>query len=236
MKKQLILLFFLCIHTLSAKVSFDYEKKCTKSIAFTITFELPPGDFLYHDYMQVSTDNPHVFLTENRFSVSSKDYYDPTFNQTKKVFDHHVKVHATAQCTKEIVNDIYIYVTYYQKSNKRIAQKLFCIAGPKKDPKEDLTVIATTIDPIHKENTRTNKRLIKLDSLIPWYILHGLLTLICLFSAFFLFVKLKKIKNYYLHFMINALAIVLIIFCVFLSAKTFQHYVLHKRKTTNAAF
>lgn len=236
MKNRLILLFFLCCNILSAKISFDYKKKDTKSVALTITFALPPGDFLYHDYLQVSTDHPHAILTENTFSVSSKDYYDPAFNQTKKIFNQSVQLNTTIQCTKEIVNDIYIYVTYYQKSNKKIAQKLFCIANKKKEPKEDLTVIATTIDPIHKENPPINKNFIKLDSLIPWYIMYSLLTLFCLFFALFLFAKLKKIKNYYLHFIINCLAIVLIIFCVILSAKTFQHYVLHKRRITNAVF
>lgn len=120
-------LFLILISTahLAAHVTFSAHKISPNKQKIDCSITLKPKDFIYKDNINFSVDHPDIKLSDWHVSTDAVAYYDPTFKNTKKIFNKNftITLHATRIGTE--VNDAHLYFTYYQHSQKKITQKLF---------------------------------------------------------------------------------------------------------------
>jgi hypothetical protein len=95
----------------------------TKEI--TITFIIPEKDFIYKDFISCSVDEPTVTLSPWKTNKQSVEHYDPTFKETKQVFNETFSVFMTATINAWSANPIHLYCSYYRKADKKINHALF---------------------------------------------------------------------------------------------------------------
>lgn len=95
----------------------------TKEI--TITFIVPEKDFIYKDFISCSVDEPNVTLSPWKANKQSIEHYDPTFKETKHVFNETFSVLMTATTSFWPTHPIHLYCSYYRKADKKINHALF---------------------------------------------------------------------------------------------------------------
>lgn len=135
----LMLLTYFEIHT---NITFSSSPLDDKTSQLTFSFKIPRGDFIYKDYINFSIDTPNVTLSDWEASINSISYYDPSFKETKQVFNKDVTLTINATQTNTTLINANIYLSYYQHSHKKIVQKLFPITFKQKE----------TIAPLVPEN------------------------------------------------------------------------------------
>lgn len=95
----------------------------TKEI--TITFIVPEKDFIYKDFIHCSVHESNVTLSSWKEDKQSTDYYDPIFNETKKVFNETFSLTMRATIGKWNPQPVHLYCSYYRKSDKKMHHRLF---------------------------------------------------------------------------------------------------------------
>lgn len=95
----------------------------TKEI--TITFIIPEKDFVYKDFISCSIDEPTVTLSPWKANKQSIEHYDPTFKETKQVFNETFSIAMTATINTWSAQPIHLYCSYYRKADKKINHALF---------------------------------------------------------------------------------------------------------------
>ncbi len=136
----LMLLTYVEIHT---NIAFSYSPLDDKTSQLSFSFKIPRGDFIYKDYIDLSIDTPNVTLSDWETSINSISYYDPSFKETKQIFNKNITLTINATRTNITPIDANIYLSYYQHSHKKIVQKLFPVTFKQKE----------TITPSVPENT-----------------------------------------------------------------------------------
>ncbi|MDP3889039.1 MAG: hypothetical protein Q8Q25_00655 [bacterium] len=91
----------------------------------SLSFDVPRGDFIYQDYLSISTDSPNITLSTGEVSIQPVARYDPASKQTKKMYHQPFVVTVTAQLNQPTVLDAHLYVTCYQHSRKKITPHIF---------------------------------------------------------------------------------------------------------------
>lgn len=134
-KKEYLLLFLLSLHfPISGKqdpklMLFDAADIGNNTKEITITFIVPEKDFIYKDFITCSVDEPTVTLSTWKTNKQSIEHYDPTFKETKQVFNETFSVFMTATTINTWSGEpIHLYCSYYRKADKRINHALFSFA------------------------------------------------------------------------------------------------------------
>ena len=91
----------------------------------TITFIIPEKDFLYKDFIACSIDTPTVTLSPWKTDAHSINHYDPSFKETKQVFNETFSISMIASAEQWISDPIYLYCSYYRKTDKKINDVFF---------------------------------------------------------------------------------------------------------------
>jgi len=104
----------------ASTITFFVQEKnvCTKEI--TINFTLVDADFIYKDFLNCSIDHPAVTLSSWKSNKQSITYYDSSFKQAKQVFNEDFTITITATTQKPLTESLYLYVSYYRNSDKKI--------------------------------------------------------------------------------------------------------------------
>ncbi|TET06086.1 hypothetical protein E3J79_03450 [Candidatus Dependentiae bacterium] len=99
----------------------------TKNIE--LHFKIEPNDFIYKEYIQLSIDHPNVSLSDWHSDCEPVAYYDPTFKDTKKIFnkDFTLKTQATYQSDEEPV-EAHLRVNYYPHKKGSFCEALIPLA------------------------------------------------------------------------------------------------------------
>src|SRR5579871_2967750 len=88
----------------------------------SIQFSLTKNDFIYYDFISLSIDHPHVHCSAWETRDASIPYYDPLFKETKRIFKNNVTISTKVKADHQIDDPVYLYCTYYQRSEKKINQ------------------------------------------------------------------------------------------------------------------
>jgi thiol:disulfide interchange protein DsbD len=130
MKKSCLLVFvfsLFLINTTTPKVTCTHKRIDQHVTELTFSFDMPEGDFVYQDYLDISCANPDLKIAPFTVSSKSLDQYDPRFKENKKHLTQPFKLTCIAQHDAEITEPIRVNVSYFQNSNKQIVQELFTI-------------------------------------------------------------------------------------------------------------
>lgn len=131
MKKSCLLIFVLSVffaNTTTPKVSCAHKSIDPHTTELTFSFDVPEGDFVYQDYLDISCANPNLKIAPFTVSSKSVDQYDPRFKENKKHLAQPFNLTCIAQHDTEITEPIRVNISYFQNSNKQIVQELFTIA------------------------------------------------------------------------------------------------------------
>jgi len=131
MKKSCLLIFVFSLflaNTTTPKVTCAHKSIDQHTTEITFSFDVPEGDFVYQEYLDISCANPNLKIAP--FTISSKtvDQYDPRCKENKKHLTQPFNLTCVAQHDTEITEPVRINVSYFQNSNKQIVQELFTIA------------------------------------------------------------------------------------------------------------
>lgn len=106
-------------------IKFDTHDIDNTTKKIILTFIVPEKDFIYKDFIHCSIQEPQAMLSDWKTDQQSVDYYDPSFNATKEIFNETVSLVMTVTIPSYHTNPIYFYCSYYRKSEKKIRNALF---------------------------------------------------------------------------------------------------------------
>lgn len=116
-KNYFIFFILTLVSVLNGLTEITYKNIGDYSVRVFIHFQLDPSDYLYHDYLSISSNNPSIKL---QWTVDQKarELFDTDFEEAKKVYGNSPTVEIIA--ISDQPSDGVIHVDYYQKSNKKI--------------------------------------------------------------------------------------------------------------------
>jgi len=125
----IFLLFFAFLNpiSLTGTITFSSEAVDANTYQLTLDITVTPPDFFYKDYIDFSVDHPAVSLSEWQTSIEPISQYDPSFKETKHIYNKNFSIELTAKTSQSDISDANLYFTYYQQSKKKIKQKLFSL-------------------------------------------------------------------------------------------------------------
>ena len=99
--------------------------------SLTLKISVAPDDYVYVDYLQITTDNPHVQLAPWQTTTPIIAVFDPAFNDHKKAFngDALLQMQAFVDATKTIAS-MNVHVSYYLQSQGSILQETLTLNFP----------------------------------------------------------------------------------------------------------
>jgi hypothetical protein len=156
----------------------------TKEIS--IQFTIPKKDFIYKDFITCSVDNPAIHLSPWKADKQSVAHYDSSFKEAKQIFNENFTITMIAilrQAQDERVENksptkiVYLYCSYYRKSEKKINHLLFPLLftataqAPEEYDSATVEIIENNLTP------RTKQKINYLDnySATLFYITHHLI-------------------------------------------------------------
>lgn len=145
----------------------------TKEI--TITFTVPEKDFIYKDFITCSVDAPTVSLSPWKANKQTVAHYDPSFKESKHVFNENFAITMTAsslpkastdkQCSSS--NSVHLYCSYYRQSEKKINHVLFPLLFTATNPTPTDMIDSTIEKTEHSYTTiKTKKTTTYLDDYV----------------------------------------------------------------------
>lgn len=155
----LIFLLLISFET-GANISFSSTRLDNQQLRLTFDFILPRGDFVYQDYLDISVDHPDVSLSEWSTSINSSPYYDPSFKETKQIFNKNFTLTITAKAQGANIENAQTYLTYYQRSHKKITQKIYPLSFYEKTIQQK----TNNIDPPQEQITSSVSKKQETDS------------------------------------------------------------------------
>jgi len=89
-----------------------------------ITFTVDEKDYIYKDFITVSSHEPTLTLSPWKANKLPVAHYDSLFKETKHIFNEDFSISVMA--TAHEINDkpLYLYCSYYRRSDKKINQTL----------------------------------------------------------------------------------------------------------------
>jgi hypothetical protein len=193
------------------------ESDGTKKI--TITFIVPEKDFIYKDFITCSIQEPRVTLSRWQTNTQSISHYDPSFKETKQVFNETFSLTMTANINSWISEPVHLYCSYYRKADKKINHALFTFAFAQplntNIQVQDITVKDTTEEsyptihahriPFSLFDHYYNALIATTQNLVTFFVTHHkkcfsalLLFILLLFALFYFYQEwLRKYKKWY---------------------------------------
>lgn len=126
-----------------------------KTITITLHLPVNKGDFLYRDYLNITTDSPHVALSSWQASSEAVSHYDETFKETKYGYGEPVSLTITARAKDTLASQSFITVTYLLNSKKKVAQEVIALpfTTTYKQSNNAQAVGKPTASPSHRNTT-----------------------------------------------------------------------------------
>lgn len=119
----------------------------------TITIPVPEGSYLYNDYIACSVDHPDITLSHVQASTQPIAQYDPTFNETKKVYTSDVTFTVQATTENPDVKDGNVLLAYYGTHTNGIQELMV----PLNFAKTQANTVATAVDVASSETATTTR-------------------------------------------------------------------------------
>jgi hypothetical protein len=119
------MLSFLLIFIQIKALTYSSEYINEHTLKLTFNFEIPHDDFIYKDYLHFQVNCPEINLSNQIASHQAVLAYDLTFKEMKKIYDKDFSINLLATIKKEDIQDAYMYITYYQHSNKKCITESF---------------------------------------------------------------------------------------------------------------
>lgn len=222
--KYILCLLLLISSTASGKshpkpIEFNATDESDGTKKISITFNIAEKDFIYKDFITCSIQEPEVKLSPWKTNTQSISHYDPSFKETKQVFNETFSLTMSASIHQWIADPIHLYCSYYRKADKKINHALFTFTFTQplntNIQIQDVTIENTAEPsyitthahriPISLFDQYWNIFMIAIQNLITFFITHHkkcfsvLLFLIILFSAFFYMHQewLRKYKKWH---------------------------------------
>ena len=106
-----------------------------------IEVELPiaSGDLIYSDMIDIKVDNPQVTLSSWQSDYEPQPHFDPEFKETKKGFDHPVRLTMQAAGLTQ-TSPARLLVSYYRKATGQFVQEMLPIPWPTDNQELDQSV------------------------------------------------------------------------------------------------
>ncbi len=120
-----ITLFFIA-SSIQPKTSITSNHIDENTLGIILNIELPPGDFIYKEYIDFSVDHPDIQLSDWHSDSNPVSHYDPSFKETKKIYDKNFAI--TLNVTKQSsikAQDAYLHFTHYSHTQKKFIEELF---------------------------------------------------------------------------------------------------------------
>lgn len=157
-------LFFILTHSLYltnslyAQVSLDYKAvpnplNTPTTYTLNLNFTGNEGEYVYTDYINLSTDSPQVTLSPWHTSSEPISRYDSIFKQTKQIYPEPFTLTLAAHITSAANEPLYptnIHVIYYKKSDNQITHEIIPLPFTHKQ-----TSAISTASTIHHSSTHT---------------------------------------------------------------------------------
>ena len=96
------------------------EKECGVSLEI----DVPSGDYLYQDYLSITTDDPNIVVNIDATKSRVVQHFDPAFNETKKAFDKNVHLMLGLSGNFNEIHQANLHVSYYLESNNKIVTEV----------------------------------------------------------------------------------------------------------------
>lgn len=101
-------------------ITFSAIDKNSTTKEITISFVVPQKDFIYKDFIACSVNEPSVTLSPWQANKQSISYYDPSFNDTKHVFNENFSISMVAITKDDYCrHPIHLYCSYYRKTDNK---------------------------------------------------------------------------------------------------------------------
>lgn len=115
-----------------------------KECGISLSIEVAPGDYLYKDYLSISTDNPAITVAIDAIKTPVSNRYDAEFNETKKVFESSVDIMLGLSAADfNQIDSANLHVCYYLASQGKVVEDIVPLTFKKQEIIND---IATQID------------------------------------------------------------------------------------------
>ena len=130
------ILFFFPLFLEAHSVSFSSKTVDENNLEITVTMTLNPDEWLYKDFISFSVDNPTVVLSPFKSSKDAINRYDPSFKNTKKIFEHDVTFFVNTTKKTDLNGEAYLHVN--SSSNKQGHEEhLFLLPFNQKNTQEN---------------------------------------------------------------------------------------------------
>ena len=114
------------------------------SATLVVRIPMEADDFVYKDFLDFSIDNPTLDLLAWHSSEEPENFYDPTFQETKKIFKKPVEFTLDVASQNPVFQeDFCLHVAYYTHSKKGIVEEVIPFSSAKEG---DRQMLATAVD------------------------------------------------------------------------------------------
>lgn len=115
-------------NTAMPKVTCLHKNLDDQTTELTFSFDVPEGDFIYQDYLDIACTDPNLSIAPFNVSQKAVEEYDPRFKETKKHFTESFTITTIAKHDTKLTEPFTVNLSYFQQSNKQITQELFTLA------------------------------------------------------------------------------------------------------------
>jgi hypothetical protein len=150
--KSIYALFFFAFFHISFGQSYSRLVTCTTTDIdhhtkdIIITFIIPEKDYIYKDFITCSVHEPTVTLSSWKANKQVVNHYDPSFKETKQIFNETFSISMIATTKKYSSDPVYLCCSYYRRSEKKINHILYALFFPQPiDSNEQIDTTATDL-------------------------------------------------------------------------------------------
>lgn|GEM_PF-6337596 len=154
----------------------EHAHQFSQIVTIQIHVDVHEGDYIYADYIALSSDSPYVILSQWQTTIDPISRYDIAFKRTKKIFTQPFTITATAEIISidnRLPHTSHVHITYYAKSSNGISHdKLSIISIPKQATRTRIkpNVLSTNFGlPNHKQGislSRATPRIVRIPAAI----------------------------------------------------------------------
>lgn len=138
-----LLVALFCTLSSYAAITFNSHPIDTTKQEVIIHFDIPEKDFIYKDYLTITSDNPAVTVSQIQANQASTSVYSPSFKKAKDAHNKSFNIACIVETTNADLSSAHLVVDYYQESNKKIMQQVLPITFSQQ---KDVVPLAPTIE------------------------------------------------------------------------------------------
>ena len=114
-----------------------------KTATITLTVTVPPDSYIYHESIKLSVDTPDTIIAGWNISATPINYYDPSFQTTKKAYNQpfELDIRLTRLDNKQNSAPFNVHLAYYTTAQQKIIEKIIPIQFQKKASNFKKTII-----------------------------------------------------------------------------------------------